>query len=164
MKTNRQLHLWIGLICSAFILIEAITGLLLTEPWLMGVETPSVGRRLQADPGANFQIPDTGYDSAKGGMGRRFQAGEGFPGGAEDGFRRGGFGGQFMGGQNSVMGIVRGLHAGRIGTTDISLLVDLTAIALIILTITGIVLTVRELRDQRKNQNSENGNLPQRSV
>ncbi|UUZ85897.1 PepSY domain-containing protein [Paenibacillus sp. P26] len=36
MRKYRQLHLWIGLICSVFILVESVTGLLLSEPWLMG--------------------------------------------------------------------------------------------------------------------------------
>jgi hypothetical protein len=36
MKRIRQAHLWIGLITSIFLLVEAVTGLLLAEPWLTG--------------------------------------------------------------------------------------------------------------------------------
>ncbi|WP_375295503.1 hypothetical protein [Paenibacillus doosanensis] len=36
MRKYRQLHLWIGLLTSVLILIEAVTGLLLSEPALMG--------------------------------------------------------------------------------------------------------------------------------
>ena len=36
MRKVRRAHLWIGLIASVFIFIEALTGLLMTEPWLIG--------------------------------------------------------------------------------------------------------------------------------
>ncbi|STO36655.1 Uncharacterised protein [[Flavobacterium] thermophilum] len=36
MRKMRNLHLWIGLISSIFLLVEAVTGLLLSEPWLIG--------------------------------------------------------------------------------------------------------------------------------
>src|SRR3954463_7086002 len=48
MKKTRQAHLWIGLICSIFILMESITGLLMNEPWL-------IGQSSQTEQRGNFQ-------------------------------------------------------------------------------------------------------------
>ncbi|CAG7638954.1 PepSY domain-containing protein [Paenibacillus allorhizosphaerae] len=41
MRKFRQLHLWIGLLTSILILVESVTGLLLSEPWLMGQTSKS---------------------------------------------------------------------------------------------------------------------------
>ncbi|NGQ94925.1 PepSY domain-containing protein [Brevibacillus sp. SYP-B805] len=128
MKKARQLHLWIGLFCSVIILVEAITGLLLSEPWLMGME----GKR-------EMRAPQT------------VAATEGFAGddraasGAENGrpMMRG------AQGANGLMGIVHQLHEGRIGGMDLTWLADLSAIAMIILTSTGIYLSIQTLRAQR---------------
>lgn len=103
MKRTRQIHLWIGLVCSVFILVQAVTGLLLMEPWLIG-----------------------------GGK-------EGVPG------QRGQMGGE--GGGN--VGFIKNLHAGKIGNTDIGWLIDLGAIGLIILTVTGITMSIKILKAQR---------------
>src|SRR3954454_19497858 len=50
MKNTRKAHLWIGLICSIFILIESVTGLLMNEPWLIG-QTQMEGNRGNFQPG-----------------------------------------------------------------------------------------------------------------
>jgi len=107
MKKCRQLHLWIGLLSSVLILIEAITGLLLSEPGLMGVHRPSPEQH------ARFERPATG---------------------------------EVLDRENSPMAFVKNLHAGRIGNTDVSFLLDIAAVGLIILTITGIILSIRALR------------------
>jgi uncharacterized iron-regulated membrane protein len=44
MKKLRRAHLWIGLIASIFIFMEALTGLLMNEPWLIGQSTIESGR------------------------------------------------------------------------------------------------------------------------
>lgn len=127
MKKTRQLHLWIGLLTSFFILIEAVTGLLMLEPWLMGSNKPSQEQ-------AVFEKPTTGEVADKAGVGR-------------DGVEAGG---NFnpAGQGNSLMAFVKNLHTGRIGSTDISFLLDIIATGLIILTITGIILSIRALKAQ----------------
>lgn len=110
MRINRQLHLWIGLITSVLILIEAVTGLLMTEPWLMGVNRPSVEQRSET---AETKMVKPGNQG------------------------------------NGLMPFVKNLHAGRIGNTDVSILLDMVAIGMIILTITGITLSVRMIKMQR---------------
>lgn len=34
----RALHLWLGIILAIFILVEAVTGLIQAEPWLIGAD------------------------------------------------------------------------------------------------------------------------------
>lgn len=75
------------------------------------------------------------------GMNGQFQGrGNGFPGG--EGTSSGSF-----------MSIVKGLHEGRIGTTNVKWLVDLTAIAMIFLTGSGIILSIRVLRSEKVRKN-----------
>ncbi len=50
---------------------------------------------------------------------------------------------------NSIRSFVKNLHAGRIGNTDVSFLLDIVAIALIILTITGMSMSIKILKAQR---------------
>jgi hypothetical protein len=53
------------------------------------------------------------------------------------------------------MGIVRGLHEGRIGTTDIKWLIDLIAIAMMLLTGTGIYLSIKILGADKKRKKTK---------
>ena len=124
MRINRQLHLWIGLITSVLILIEAVTGLLMTEPWLMGVNRPSAEQRSETAETKMVGFSERG----------RFNGGPNFKPGNQG---------------NGLMPFIKNLHAGRIGNTDVSILLDLAAIGMIILTITGIILSVRALKMQR---------------
>lgn len=52
-KRIRQAHLWIGLITSIFLLVEAVTGLLLAEPWLIGEQERGEHRALIPQDGAS---------------------------------------------------------------------------------------------------------------
>jgi hypothetical protein len=110
-KKWRQLHVWIGLLCSVLILMESITGLLLSEPWLIGMEGREGMRGHHGSP--------EGFQSAP------------------------------PQGGNSLMGLVRQLHEGRIGGMDVKWLADLAAVSMIILTVTGITLSINTLRAQR---------------
>ncbi|MFL6554997.1 MAG: PepSY domain-containing protein, partial [Bacillus sp. (in: firmicutes)] len=72
----------------------------------------------------------------------------------------GNFPGQMRGqglGQGSIMSTIRGLHEGRIGNTDVKWLIDLTAVALMILTGTGIYLSIKVLaaESRRKKRQAE---------
>lgn len=126
MWKSRQLHLWIGLLTSFIILVEAITGLLLLEPGLMGVDKPA---HLQQRIEMNKTAMTSQGEGGKGG--RQFHTGNE---------------------SSSVMGFVKNLHKGRIGNTDVSILMEITAIGLIILTITGMTMSIKILRAQSRRR------------
>lgn len=167
MKKTRKAHLWIGLICSIFILIESVTGLLMNEPWLIG-QTQTEGNKGNFQPGqfnrgAMEQGTTTNSGQTQGTTQGQAQAQNGanansngqtspsgqnaatsqFPG-------RPGAGGE--GGSTSITGIIRGLHEGKIGTTNVKWLVDLVAIAMIFLTVSGISLSMKVLRADKKRR------------
>ncbi|SFA45893.1 hypothetical protein SAMN05192569_101062 [Parageobacillus thermantarcticus] len=130
-KRIRQAHLWIGLITSIFLLVEAVTGLLLAEPWLIGEQERGEHRALIPQDGASA-LPSLSENA------RGFSESAGM---AEKG-RNGGE-------PASLAGIIRGLHEGRIGQWDVSWAVDTVAIAMILLTVSGIYLSIRLLAVQR---------------
>jgi hypothetical protein len=135
MKKMRQAHLWIGLITSVFLLMEAITGLLLTEPWLLGQEQRHKPVFIQ-DPEQGKTLAGSNEDLS-GVQQKNFEAREVLK--REEG-------------SNSLMAIVRGLHEGRLGTMDITWIIDIAAISIIFLTVSGIYLSVKLLRAQRKSR------------
>ncbi|SFI61569.1 PepSY-associated TM helix domain-containing protein [Thermoflavimicrobium dichotomicum] len=148
MKKMRQAHLWIGLVTSAFLLMEAVTGLLLTEPWLMGQQPksrpmsmqeqgqPSEGKAEQTQPPTgNLKQGEKSIDTDS--KQKEFGSMKGFPKGE---------------GENSLMGIVKGLHEGRLGDMDIKWIIDIAAISMIFLTLSGVYLSVKLLRAQRKSR------------
>lgn len=123
MKKNRQLHLWIGLLTSVLILIEAVTGLLMNEPWLMGLNKPSPEQHVEYE-----QVQTDGFSEGEGvEEERHFNP-------SEQG--------------NSMLGVVRNLHAGRIGDKNVRFLLDIISLGLIVLTITGITMSIKRLRAQ----------------
>ncbi|ACV63642.1 PepSY-associated TM helix domain protein [Desulfofarcimen acetoxidans DSM 771] len=133
MIKSRQLHLWIGLITSVFILIEAVTGLIMLEPWLIGV---------------NHNTSRTEVEMSKSGL--PTTAGESDNRAHFDGKAPGGADYKNPGNSFSLMGLIKGLHSGRIGNTDISVFLDAVAISLIILSTTGIILSVQILSVKRR--------------
>ncbi|WML28872.1 PepSY-associated TM helix domain-containing protein [Neobacillus sp. OS1-32] len=174
MKKTRTAHLWIGLISSIFIFMESLTGLIMNEPWLIGQS--QLEERGNFQPGqipANLnQQGTTSASSSQSGTtqsqandqsqataqpntnGQNNNGTNGqFPG-AGGAYGRGGFKGEGAGTQ-SVMGIVRGLHEGRIGTTDIKWLIDLIAIAMMLLTGTGIYLSIKILGADKKRKKTK---------
>jgi len=54
--------------------------------------------------------------------------------------------------QGSFMGIIRGLHEGRVGNMNIKWLIDIVAVAMIILTGTGIYLSIKVLGAEAKRK------------
>ena len=121
----KQAHLWIGLIASIFLFIEALTGLLLTEPWLTG-QTSHPAKIIrdveQRDLPEGSDLEQKSPDDL----------------------------GDFDRERNSSLsGIIRGIHSGRIGDTDISWILDIVAVSIMFLTGSGIYLSIKILRNQR---------------
>ncbi|ULO05550.1 PepSY domain-containing protein [Paenibacillus sp. 19GGS1-52] len=149
MKRNRQIHLWVGLICSVFILLQSVTGLLLLEPWIIGGGEGGRGE-MSAAPTASTD----GTAGAAGANASTAVAAAGStttanaPDVAVSG--RGAFGDRGgMDGGGGAVSFIKNLHEGRIGNTDISWILDLAAIGMIILTVTGIILSVKVLKSQQ---------------
>lgn len=133
MKKTRTLHLWIGLICSIFILLQSITGILLLNEGLFmgdreGGEPPDFAQMLQQ------QSPDAAGAERTDFRGR-------FPVGSDGGEGAGG-----------ALGFIKNLHKGIIGGTNISVLLNIAAIGMIALTLTGITLSIKTLRAQSKGR------------
>ncbi len=124
-KVARKMHMWIGLILAVVLLIEAITGLILAEPWLVGRE------QQQMSPGGQPGITtDQGNNPRD--KGAMVQGTKPTPTGA--------------------YGLAKGLHQGKIGNLDLKWVVDLSAIGLVILTITGIYISIPILKAQQKKR------------
>lgn len=133
MKGNRQIHLWVGLICSVFILLQSVTGLLLLEPWIIGGGEGGRGE-MSAAPTASTAVA-AGANTTT--------AVAAFPDRGAGGDRGG------IEGGGGAASFIKNLHEGRIGNTDISWLLDLAAIGMIILTVTGIILSIKILKSQQ---------------
>lgn len=179
MRKIRSLHLWIGLFTSLLILIEAVTGLLMLEPALMGAGRPQGEQRVMINEPAAGQVSDmpptdqsqAGQQATTDQSNSGQATGRPAPGQQQSGQQnttdqtntgqvqgRRGPGGTGTGadgklnptGQGtSFAAFVKGLHSGRIGGTDISILLDIVAISLIFMTVTGMILTVKALKRQR---------------
>jgi hypothetical protein len=150
MKKMRQAHLWIGLITSVFLLMEAVTGLLLAEPWLIGQQPKGEPMFMQ---GAEHGPISADMSQQGQSWAGNFAEGESSssPDLKQRSFRpREGFRGERGG--NSFAGIIRGLHEGRLGNIDIRWAIEIAAISMIFLTLSGIYLSVKLLRAQRKSQ------------
>ncbi len=173
MKKMRRAHLWIGLIASVLILMESITGLLMNEPWLIG-QAQVEGGRGNFQPGQfnQRQFNQGQFNQDQGGQGTSQNSGQAnsqMPGQANGQFQGPpGFGntgnfafrtrGEGMG-QGSIVSTIRGLHEGRIGNTNIKWLIDLTAIAMIFLTGSGIYLSLKVLSADRKRRKRQEENF-----
>jgi hypothetical protein len=154
MKKTRSLHLWIGIITSVFILIESVTGLLLSEPWLMGVKprggmgNPAaiVNQTISAS-NPNSQNSSTSSSAIVQYEGRSLPS------------DRHVFDNHQMDGGSGLSNFIRGLHEGQINGLNVKWLVDVTAIGLIVLTVTGISMSIRALcaaSHSRKRKHHEN--------
>ncbi|MBB5354432.1 putative iron-regulated membrane protein [Anoxybacillus mongoliensis] len=160
MKKTRNLHLWIGLICSVFLLLEAVTGLLLTERWLMGMGGHSHGNHEHAhgDGHAQLNMIDAVKKASESGAFSMDEVGVVMNHGmymvrlndkdgtlvtiAPDGT-------VVKKEVNHFASFVRAIHVGKLGLWN-RLIIDVAAISIIILTGTGIYLSVKILRAQAK--------------
>ena len=160
-KKTRNLHLWIGLICSVFLLLEAITGLLLTERWLMGMGGHSHSSHEHAHGGAHHEqlnMMDAVKKASESGAFSMDEVGVVMNHGmymvrlndkdgtlvtiAPDGT-------VVKKEVNKFASFVRAIHVGKLGLWN-RLMIDIAALAIIVLTGTGIYLSVKILRAQAK--------------
>ena len=164
MKKTSNLHLWIGLICSVFLLLEAVTGLLLTERWLMGVSGHSHGSHEHAHGDGHGHVQLNMIDAVKkaseSGAFSMDEVGVVMNHGmymvrlndqdgtlvtiAPDGT-------VVKKEANQFASFVRAIHVGKLGLWN-RLIIDAAAISIIILTGTGIYLSVKILRTQAKTK------------
>jgi len=132
-KMARKLHLWLGLILAVLIIIEAVTGLILAEPGIVGqvkTQMPSGGQQLNAEKGS------TAADK-----GSELQGEVRKP-------DRGGSGTSAL----NAFGFAKGLHQGKVGSLNLKWVVNLIAIGLIILSLTGIYISIPLLRAKSKRE------------
>jgi hypothetical protein len=149
MKKRRQLHLWIGLLTSFFILIEAVTGLLLSEPWLIGINKSEMRAGMEHRAASGNQNTEQGTvpqgkdntPPQETNQNESPQISKPKALSSEEG-----------NGNFSLMGFIKGLHEGRVGSANAKILVDITAIGLIILTVTGISLSIQILKAQSRRK------------
>jgi uncharacterized iron-regulated membrane protein len=100
-KTMRNIHLWVGLILSPFILIVTLTGLIQAEPWIIGAEKSQLHQRFS---------------------------------------------------EFNLFNLTNMVHEGIIGTADFRWIIDITAIGIIVLTFTGIYLSIPLITSKKKGQ------------
>lgn len=126
-KAARKIHLWVGLVLALVILAEALTGLILAEPWIAGQDKarPPQSAGMQGSPEQGKVLASTEKPGVE-------QARPGSDGG-------------------SIVGFARGLHQGRVGGFDLKWLVDLTAAGLIILVLTGVFISAPALRVRNRS-------------
>ncbi|ANB60036.1 pepSY-associated TM helix family protein [Anoxybacillus amylolyticus] len=162
MRKMRNVHLWIGLITSLFLFIEAGTGLLLTERWLMGSSSghgqhsehsSGHGEHLsmmdavkKASESGAFDWNDVSVVMNHGVYMVKLNDDAGTmvtisPDGTVISKEA-----------NKFASIVRGLHVGQVGDMNIKWMLDVASISILVLTGTGIYLSVKILRAQSKKK------------
>jgi len=124
-QTARKIHLCVGLILAIVLIIEAATGLILAEPWIVGQGKPQI------------PIGDSQNIEQKKSMPRSI-AESGKP--VQSGF--------------NAFGFAKGLHQGKVSGFDLTWVVDLSAIGLIILVLTGVYLSIPFLRTRSTKKNN----------
>lgn len=168
----RTIHLWLGLIASAIILLEAVTGLLLVHTdWLhfdkrVQLYSPSpiqyqddvdlVMALTRAEKSGKFAVSDIR-------LVMNHTLGDGHHGKAGNYKVR-------LGDENQTLyvidtkgnviqqevnvsnNVVRDFHYGEWGEKDITWLIDFAAIVIILLTLTGVYLGIKDLMYQRKKR------------
>ncbi|SMC79101.1 PepSY-associated TM helix domain-containing protein [Sporomusa malonica] len=120
------MHMWIGLILAIVLLIEAVTGLILAEPWIVGQQGKP--QMPQASPQSNIEqgtAPTTR--------------------GVEPPFKP-------ASNEFNAFGFAKGLHQGKVGGFELKWIVDFSAIGLIILTVTGVYLSIPILKVRRNRR------------
>lgn len=124
-RTMKKIHLWVGLLLAVFLLAEAVTGLILAEPGIIGqAKHMPQGDSLRQ----SFEQGRVSGDRSSG------------PPAVREG--QSGF---------NALQFVKGLHQGRIGSWELTWLLDLAAIGLIVLTVTGAYMSIKVLKAGGRN-------------
>lgn len=132
-QTIRNIHLWLGLVLTIFLLAEAVTGLLLSEPALTGAGRSVHTQHLQA----------AGEQKSSGMPNQNF---------TEEQARKAEEHAQAVAGDVSTLMFIKELHQGIINSRNFRWVVDIVAVGIIILTVTGIYLSIPLLKAQFKSK------------
>lgn len=127
--TIRKVHLWLGLILAVFLLVEATTGLILSSPALIGA--------------------NQAYHTASGTAQQQRHEKQVVPVNAGIGQAN-----SELSADVSSLVFVKELHQGIIYNKNFRWIVEIIAVSIIVLTLTGIYLSIPFLKAQaRKNGN-----------
>nr|WP_092069063.1 PepSY-associated TM helix domain-containing protein [Dendrosporobacter quercicolus]NSL47328.1 PepSY domain-containing protein [Dendrosporobacter quercicolus DSM 1736]SDL85439.1 PepSY-associated TM region [Dendrosporobacter quercicolus] len=130
LQTVRTVHLWLGLIISLFLLTEAFTGLILSRPALIGAGKATHSQHSQLL---------TGEVKSPAGLNQNL---------TEEEARTAAEQAKLVSGDVSSLVFLKQLHQGIIYNNTFRWLVELVAVSIIILTLTGIYLSVPFLKVQ----------------
>lgn len=132
-KTARKIHLWVGLILATVLIIEAVTGIIMAEPWLVGQGKQQLPSGTQQSVIEQGKTPGS-KEVVLPAEGRKIENSR-----------------QAANGLN-IVGFAKGLHQGRIGSVDVKWVIDLAAIGLVILTVSGVYIAIPILRARSKKR------------
>ncbi len=130
LKVMRSLHLWLGLFLTVFLLIEAVTGLILSQPSIIGIgkaQHPSQIVQI-GEENKTFAIQQIDSESDYKSIGHAKQ----------------------VSGDVSILVFIKQLHQGIIHSENFRWIVEIVAIGIIILTLTGVYLSIPLLKAQFK--------------
>ncbi len=132
LRSVRNLHLGLGLTLTIFFLVEAITGLILSEPTLIGAGTFTHEQYSQAAIAREkiSNLPNQVFN--------------------EENAREAAEHAKQISGDVSLLVFVKQLHQGIIGSRNFRWLADMIAVGIIILTVTGVYLSIPLLKVQFK--------------
>lgn len=129
LSTIRKVHLWLGLILAVFLLVVSISGLILSEPALIGANKTYPADHLAHINSEKYHAGQKSYI---------VRAGSEL---SED---------------VSKLVFIKQLHQGIVYDISFRWLIDIVAISIIILTLTGIYLAIPFLKFQFKRSNPNN--------
>jgi hypothetical protein len=130
LQTIRKLHLWLGLVLSVFLLIEATTGLILAEPMLIGAN------KAYPAGSVNTKIGGNNSDTNQPENVRTEHLSQ-------------------VSGEVNILVFIKQIHQGIIYNKNFRWIIDITAVSIIILTLTGIYLSAPVLRATAKKKNND---------
>jgi hypothetical protein len=131
LEITRKVHLWLGLLIAVFLLVEAVTGLILSEPTLIGAAKPHSSHEVRAAiENGSSALPKLGNS----------QTAE-----VEKHVNQ-------IAGDVSALVFIKQLHQGIIQSNSFRWIVDIIAVSIIVLTLTGIYLSIPLLKSQFKSK------------